>query len=115
MTRNLVPSTWMKTVGKMLSEEPAPEPATINSCANRSAGVLTGALPQATQTRLGSDVAPSQLNRRGSALTLAWPIRAWLGTLRENDPSTVPSRGAWLKRKLAAVMLAACGMFCGMM
>src|SRR3984893_546196 len=99
----------------MLSDEPAPEPATISSWVNRSAAVFTGAAAEATHTRLGSEVAPSQLNRRGSALTLACPMRAWLGTLRENEPNTVPSRGAWLKRKLAAVMLAACGMFCAMM
>jgi hypothetical protein len=55
---------------------------------------LTGEVTQRTHTRAGSDVAPSQLNRRGSASTFIWPISAWLGTLRENDPNTVPSRGA---------------------
>src|SRR6516165_4565163 len=57
----------------MLSEEPAPAPPTMNSWMNRSAGVLIGAVTQRTQTRPGSDVAPSQLKRRGSASTLAWP------------------------------------------
>ena len=78
----------------MFSEEPAPAPPTMNSWVNRSAGDLIGAVTQRTQTRAGSDVAPSQLKRRGSASTLAWPMRAWLGMLRENDPNTVPSRGA---------------------
>jgi len=78
----------------MFSEEPAPAPPTMNSWVNRSAGDLIGAVTQRTQTRAGSDVAPSQLKRRGSASTLAWPMSAWLGILRENDPNTVPSRGA---------------------
>src|SRR5260370_18347273 len=96
MARNLVPSTGLNTVGRMFSEEPAPAPPTMNSWVNRSAGVLIGAVTQRTQTRAGSDVAPSQLKRRGSTSTLAWPINAWLGMFRENHPKTVPSRGAGL-------------------
>ena len=92
--RKRVPSTWLNTVGRMLSDEPAPAPPTMNSCVKRSAGVRTGAVNQRTQTREGSEVAPSQLKRRGSTSTFIWPISAWLGTLRENEPNTVPSRGA---------------------
>jgi hypothetical protein len=79
----------------MLSAEPAPAPPTMNSWVNRSAGDLTGAVTQRTHTRAGCEVAPSQLKRRGSASTFICPISAWLGMLRENDPNTVPSRGAW--------------------
>ena len=70
---------------------------------------------QLTQMRLGSEVAPSQLKRRGSASMIDCPIRAWPGQLRENDPNTVPSRGAWLCSQFAATMLPAAGMFCTMM
>jgi hypothetical protein len=80
----------------MLSEDVAPAPATMNSWVKTSAGVLIGAVCQRAQTRAGCDVAPSQLKRRGSASMLFCPINAWLGTLREKEPSTVPSRGAWL-------------------
>jgi len=90
----LVPSTWLKTVGRMLSEEAAPAPATMNSRVKRSAGVLIGTLNQRAQTRAGCDVPPSQLKRRGSASRLACPMRAWLGMLREKEPITLPSRGA---------------------
>src|SRR5262249_59780209 len=96
-------------VGRMLSEEPAPAPPTMNSWVNRSAGVVIGAVTQRTQTRAGSDVAPSQLKRRGSASTLAWPISARLRLLRENDPNTLPSRRACAERKMAAAGLAAAG------
>src|SRR5712675_1350320 len=74
MRRNFVPSTWLNTVGRMLSDEPAPAPPTMNSWEKRSAGALTGAVTQRTQTRAGSDVAPSQLKRRGSASRLAWHV-----------------------------------------
>src|SRR6266542_1566555 len=73
----------------MLSEEPGPAPPTMNSWVNRSAGVLIGAVTQRAQTRAGSDVAPRQLKRRGSASTLAWPLRAWLGILREKAPGKI--------------------------
>jgi hypothetical protein len=98
----------------MLSEEPAPAAPTMNSWVKRSAGVLIGAVAERRQTRAGREVAPSQLKRRGSASRLAWPISAWLGMLRENEPNTVPSRGACAERKLTAGMLAAAGMFCTM-
>src|SRR4051812_47145326 len=96
MILNLVPSTWFSTVGMMLNVEAAPEPPTISSCVNTSAGVLTGVDPAAVQIRAGNDVAPSHWKRRGAASILGWPIIAWLGKLREKVPMTVPSRGAWL-------------------
>jgi hypothetical protein len=67
----------------------------MNSCVNKSAGVFTGAVYQRTQTRDGREVEPSQTKRRGSALRLARPVNASLTMLRENDPSTVPSRATW--------------------
>ncbi len=84
----------MNTVGRMLSDEPDPPPPTISSVFSKSAGVRTLAVCHAAHTRPGSAVPPSQLYWRGSTLRLAWPISAWLGMLRENEPNTVPSRGA---------------------
>src|SRR4029077_19033732 len=65
--RNLVPSTLLSTVGRMASDEVAPAAPTMNSWANRSAGVFTGAVCQRTQTRAGREGAPSQFLRRGGA------------------------------------------------
>ena len=80
----------------MASEDVAPAAPTMNSVVNRSAGVFTGAVYQRTQTRAGREVAPSQFMRRGSISTLGCAVSASLTMLRENEPSTVPSRGAWV-------------------
>ena len=93
--RNLVPSTLLSTVGTMASDEVAPAAPTMNSWLNRSAGVFSGAVAERTHTRAGCEVAPSQTKRRGSAVTCDSPVSASLTMLRENEPITVPSRGAW--------------------
>ena len=62
----------------MASEDVAPAAPTMNSWVNKSAGVFTGAVNQRTQTRAGSDVAPSQMKRRGSTWTLGWLVSASL-------------------------------------
>src|SRR5262245_66305057 len=95
----------------MLVDEPVPTLPTISSRMNRSAGVLTAAAVEATQTRPGNEVAPSQMKRRGSASMLGSPMAAWLGRLREIEAITVPSRGARLESELAATTPAACGLF----
>src|SRR4029078_4269816 len=74
--------------------------------------VSPGAAPAATQTRPGNEVAPSQLNLRGSASMLGRCIIAWLGRVREMPPITEPSRGARTYMWLATTTPAACGMFC---
>src|ERR1700683_1378105 len=90
----LVPSTLLSTVGTIAREDVAPAAPTMNSWVNRSAGVLTGAVNQRTHTRAGREVAPSQRKWRGSAVTLDSPVSASFTILRENEPKTVPSRGA---------------------
>ena len=84
--------TRLSTVGTMLVDEPAPTPPVSNSVLNISAAVLTGASVEAAQTRPGNEVAPSQLNLRGSASMFGRCIIAWLGRLREMPPITLPSR-----------------------
>ena len=85
----------MNTVGTMLVEEPAPAPPTISSVLEQVGAAFSPAhrVPT-TQTRAGNDVAPSQMNLRGSASMLGWPIIAWLGEVAREPPITVPSRGA---------------------
>ena len=84
----------MSTVGTMLVEEPTPALPVEQLLRERCRRVFTARCADATQTRPGNDVAPSQMKRRGSASMLGWPITAWLGRLREIVPITVPSRGA---------------------
>ena len=85
----------MITVGTMSVEEPAPAAPVSRSVLNRSAAVFTGAADDATQTRPGNEVAPSQMNLRGSASMLGSFIIAWLGRLREMPPITLPSCAAF--------------------
>src|SRR5262249_39605909 len=84
----------------MFSEEPAPAPPTMNSWVNRSAGVVIGAVTQRTQTRAGSDVAPSQLKRRGTASDVAAAPNPPPRLVRRDEPETAPAPGRRALRKI---------------